>query len=86
MPHPAPTDAFGHPIHPGDTVVASAKSSTPSPGLIHAEVAGCTPSGELVDLVVTRVGRETGTTPNAPGMKLRRQAGRLQVLTPGVSQ
>lgn len=76
-----PTDAFGAPIDIGDIVLASAKTYTHSPGLIHAEVTGFTPSGTLADLVITRVGREQGTAPNRVGDKLRRQTGRLQVLT-----
>lgn len=80
MPHPIPTDAFGHPINTGDTVVLSAASHTGSPGLVHAEVTRFTPSGNLVDLVVTRVGRETGSARNRVGDAVRRQVGRVQVI------
>jgi len=76
-----PTDAFNQPIHVGDTVVVSANSSTASPGLVQARVTGFTPSRALVDLVITRVGREQGTAINEVGAKLRRQTGRVQVLS-----
>lgn len=78
-----PTDAFNTPIDIGDTIVVSANSSTTSPGLVQARVTGFTPSGALVDLVITRVGREQGTSINQVGTKLRRQTGRVQVLLKG---
>lgn len=80
MPDTTPTDAFDQPIQVGDTVVVSANSSTTSPGLLHARVAGFTPSGALVDLVITRVGRVRGRALNQIGSTLRREAGRVQVL------
>lgn len=79
-----PADAFGHPVNRGDIVVVSAASYTPNPGLVHAKVTGFTPSGKLVDLVVTQVGRETGSAMNRVGDTFRRQTGRVQVLQPGM--
>lgn len=79
-----PADAFGHPIQIGDTVTMSAASVTKSPGLVQAVVTGFTPSKTLVDLVVSKVGREQGTAVNQVGAKVRRQTGRVQVLQPGM--
>lgn len=78
-----PTDAFGHPIQIGDTVTMSATSVTKSPGLVQAVVTGFTPSKALVDLVISKVGREQGTAVNEVGARVRRQTGRVQVLLPG---
>lgn len=75
--HHTPIDAFGVAIHVGDTVVASAPSSTTSPGLIRARATGWTPSGELLDMVVTSVGADLGFRCVAAGETLRRRAGRV---------
>ncbi|MEE2040113.1 hypothetical protein Q8791_23120 [Nocardiopsis sp. CT-R113] len=80
MTHPTPTDAFGRPIHVGDTVVVSARSHTTSPGLINATVTGFGRGGELVHLVVAAVGREQGRASNEEGQQFRRQTGRVQVI------
>jgi hypothetical protein len=82
MPAITPVDAFGNPIHVGDTVIVSAASHTTAPGLVHAQVTGMSPSGELVHLVVTAVGRDQGSARNEPGMAMRRRAGRVQVTRP----
>ncbi|QVJ00404.1 hypothetical protein KGD82_16725 [Nocardiopsis eucommiae] len=78
MTHPTPTDAFGHPIHPGDTIVTTDKGLTGTPGLVQGRVTRFTPSGELVEFEVTAYGTDVSPTWGKPVRKARVR--RVQVI------
>ncbi|WP_160051196.1 hypothetical protein [Nocardiopsis sp. FR26] len=78
MPHTHPVDAFGHPIHPGDTIVTTDKGATNTPGLVQGKVTRFTPSGDLVEFEVTEYGAGVCSTWGSPVRKA--QVRRVQVI------